>query len=685
MTTNQPSDISLTENKIIKLRSQLERYNYEYYVLDNPSISDTEFDKLLKELEDLEKQYPEFASPYSPTQRVGGQTNKDFAQVNHRYPMLSLSNTYSKEELTDFVKRAQQALQMSNLQWVCELKYDGLAISLLYEKGKLVRAATRGNGVTGDDVTANVKTIRSIPLQLQGNDYPDSFEIRGEVIFPHKQFEEFNQKRTENGEEPFANPRNAASGSLKLLNPKEVADRKLDCYLYYLIGENIQQSTHAERLEKAHAWGFKTEQHYKTVCSIEEIMDFIAYWDTERDKLPYDIDGVVIKLNDINLWNTLGATAKSPRWATAFKFKAKQAQSTLTSIDYQVGRTGIVTPVANFSPVWLGGTWVKRATLNNETWMHNLNIRKGDTLVIEKGGEIIPKIVQCIHNDSKTEDSVNEKEEFIKFCPQCGAELVKEKDMSGTYCPNYNHCPPQILGRFQHFISKQAMNIESLGGEKIRYLLNAGKITDFASLYSLTKESVTGVYNLDNSRKLSIQEKGAVNIISAIEKSKQVPFERVLYALGLRYIGTVGAKTLARHFENIDNLQNATVEELLNVNDIGQTTAQSVYNYFRDEENLIQIQKLRSIGLQFSVNKQEVKSTLNGKTFVVSGTFSKFTRDEIKKAIEDNGGKNVSSLSKKTDFLIAGEKTGPEKMKKSILFNIPVITEDDFLAMINNQ
>ncbi len=670
------------EELILSLRSSLERYNYEYYVLDKPSVDDIEFDRLMRQLDDLEKKYPQFDDVYSPTHRVGGEVNKEFNQVTHQYPMLSLSNTYSKEEIIDFVSRAEESLQKKNLQWVCELKYDGLAISLLYENGKLVRAATRGNGIVGDDVTSNIKTIKSIPLRLQDTDYPNKFEIRGEVIFPHEAFFEFNQKRIENGEEPFANERNAASGSLKLQNSSQVAERKLDCYLYYIIGDNLLQTTHATRLQAAKRWGFKVENYYSVVDGIDGIMHFITYWEKERERLPFATDGIVIKLNDTKYWNQLGATSKSPRWATAFKFKAEQAESKLLNVEYQVGRTGIITPVANFEPVWLGGTWVKRATLNNAEWMQKLNLCEGDTLIIEKGGEIIPKIVECKHDEELKKQGNLLPIQFITQCPQCGTILVNEEEQSGRYCPNYNHCQPQILGRFQHFISKRAMNIESLGGEKMRYLLHSGKVTDFVSLYSLTKWQIVGVYKIDEEHKISIQEKGAYNIIDAIEKSKNVPFERVLYALGIRYIGEVTAKTLAKHFKNVKNIINATQEELQNVKDIGLTTAKSVFDYFHNEENLLQIDKLKTIGLNFEMANSQINDILQGKSFVVSGVFNTFTREGIKKAIEDNGGKNVSSLSSKTDFLLAGEKMGPEKRKKAEQLEIPIINEDEFIQMI---
>lgn len=681
---NSNSDI---EKRIKDLRDRLDKYNYQYYVLDQPSISDIEFDNLMKGLEDLENSYPQFYDPSSPTQRVGGEINKDFKQVSHRYPMLSLANTYSKEEIIEFVNRASQALSRTDLEWVCELKYDGLAISLLYENGKLLRATTRGNGVMGDDVTANIKTIKSIPLRLQGEDYPKDFEIRGEVVFPHKAFEEFNKKRIEDGEEPFANERNAASGSLKMQDPKLVAQRKLDCYLYYLIGDNIEQNTHVERLENAKRWGFKIEPYYAIAKNINDIMAFISYWETERFNLPFATDGIVIKLNNINYWQELGATAKSPRWATAFKFKAEQAESKLLSVEYQVGRTGIVTPVANFSPVWLAGTSVKRATLNNEQWMQKLNLCEGDTLVIEKGGEIIPKIVECKHDKEKERANCLVPIKFLDTCPQCGTKLVKEEDQSGWYCPNYNHCKPQILGRFQHFISKKAMNIESLGGEKMRYLLEAKKVTDFYSLYTLTKDQIIGTYQIDSEHKLSIQEKGALNIVNAIENSKQVPFERVLFALGIRYIGEVTAKTLAKYFKNIDALANATLEALQDVQDVGSTVAKSVFEYLHNQENLQEIEKLKQVGLNFETTSTTTitNNKLNNKSFVISGVFTKFSRDELKKLIEDNGGKNVSSLSSKTDYLVAGDKMGPEKKKKATTLGIPIISEDDFIGMLEQN
>ncbi len=674
--------VDIVQQKITDLKEKLNRYSYEYYVLDQPTIDDISFDNLLKELETLEKQHPEYISEDSPTQRVGGQINKDFKQVVHRFPMLSLSNTYSKEEIIDFVQRAEQALEKKSLEWVCELKYDGLAISLLYENGLLKRAVTRGNGIIGDDVTANIRTIRSIPLRLQGEGYPQEFEIRGEVIFPHKAFEEFNKKRVENGEEPFANCRNAASGSLKLQDPKQVAQRKLDCFLYFLMSDEIKEDTHYKRILKAREWGFKTGNFFKLAHNINEITEFINYWDKERFNLPFDIDGIVIKLNEVKYWNTLGTTAKSPKWATAYKFKAEQAFSKLQNVEYQVGRTGVVTPVAEFEPVHLGGTVVKRATLHNADQMEILGLCKGDILVIEKAGEIIPKIVEAKHNHIVGDEIEEKRIHFVSNCPVCGALLVKEEDQAGWFCPNYNHCPPQILGRFQHFISKKAMDIDTLGGEKMRYLLNNGKVSDFASLYDLKQEDVMGVYFSNEGKKVSIKEKSAKNIINAIKQSKQVPFERVLYALGIRYVGEVGAQTIAQYFENIDNLQKASMEELLNVEDVGQTIAQSVYSWFQSKENLTQIEKLRQRGLQFHMLKREKNNTLQGKTFVVSGSFQSFSRDGIKKAIEENGGKNTSSLSSKTDYLICGEKMGPEKKRKAENLNITMITEQEFINML---
>lgn len=672
---NQQSN--LIQTKIEELRRQLNRYNYEYYVLDSPTIEDRQFDILMRELEDLEKQYPQFQSPNSPTQRVGGQVNKGFAQAEHSFPMLSLSNTYSKEELIDFVNRTSQLLDGEKLEWVCELKYDGVAISLLYEEGKFVRALTRGDGVKGDEVSDNIRTIKSIPLELYGENIPSRFEIRGEVIFPHKAFEDFNLKRIENGEEPFANPRNAASGSIKLLDSKEVAQRKLECFLYYIIGDGIKENLHYSRLQQARSWNFNVPQFVAIAQGVDEIMEFINYWDEQRSNLPFDIDGIVIKLNDTNQWEKLGSTAKSPRWATAYKFKAEQAKSKLLEIEYQVGRTGVITPVAVFEPVKLAGTIVKRASVHNAEQIQKLDIRENDTVIIEKGGEIIPKIVGVERQNTQ---SISQPIQFIENCPICGAKLIKEEGEAAHYCPNYNHCPPQILGRFQHFVSKKAMNIDSLGAERIKILFSAGLIKDFSSFYTLKQEDIIGLGSFDKENKANIQEKGANNIIQAINKSKEVEFAKVLYALGIRYVGEVTAKRLAQTFKNIDSLIKASKEELMSVEDVGERIANSLLTYFSDQDNLELIAKLKDLGLQFEIKQSEKTSEkLAGLAFVVSGTFSNFSREELKKIIEENSGKILSGVSSKTDYLICGENTGPQKKKQAEKFGVKMIEEQEFI------
>lgn len=672
---NQQSN--LIQTKIEELRRQLNRYNYEYYVLDSPTIEDRQFDILMRELEDLEKQYPQFQSPNSPTQRVGGQVNKGFVQAEHSFPMLSLSNTYSKEELIDFVNRTSQLLDGEKLEWVCELKYDGVAISLLYEEGKFVRALTRGDGVKGDEVSDNIRTIKSIPLELYGENIPSRFEIRGEVIFPHKAFEDFNLKRIENGEEPFANPRNAASGSIKLLDSKEVAQRKLECFLYYIIGDGIKENLHYSRLQQARSWNFNVPQFVAIAQGVDEIMEFINYWDEQRSNLPFDIDGIVIKLNDTNQWEKLGSTAKSPRWATAYKFKAEQAKSKLLEIEYQVGRTGVITPVAVFEPVKLAGTIVKRASVHNAEQIQKLDIRENDTVIIEKGGEIIPKIVGVERQNTQ---SISQPIQFIENCPICGAKLIKEEGEAAHYCPNYNHCPPQILGRFQHFVSKKAMNIDSLGAERIKILFSAGLIKDFSSFYTLKQEYIIGLGSFDKENKANIQEKGANNIIQAINKSKEVEFAKVLYALGIRYVGEVTAKRLAQTFKNIDSLIKASKEELMSVEDVGERIANSLLTYFSDQDNLELIAKLKDLGLQFEIKQSEKTSEkLAGLAFVVSGTFSNFSREELKKIIEENSGKILSGVSSKTDYLICGENTGPQKKKQAEKFGVKMIEEQEFI------
>lgn len=672
---NQQSN--LIQTKIEELRRQLNRYNYEYYVLDSPTIEDRQFDILMRELEDLEKQYPQFQSPNSPTQRVGGQVNKGFVQAEHSFPMLSLSNTYSKEELIDFVNRTSQLLDGEKLEWVCELKYDGVAISLLYEEGKFVRALTRGDGVKGDEVSDNIRTIKSIPLELYGENIPPRFEIRGEVVFPHKAFEDFNLKRIENGEEPFANPRNAASGSIKLLDSKEVAQRKLECFLYYIIGDGIKENLHYSRLQQARSWNFNVPQFVAIAQGVDEIMEFINYWDEQRSNLPFDIDGIVIKLNDINQWEKLGSTAKSPRWATAYKFKAEQAKSKLLEIEYQVGRTGVITPVAVFEPVRLAGTIVKRASVHNAEQIQKLDIRENDVVIIEKGGEIIPKIVGVERQNTQ---SISQPIQFIENCPICWAKLIKEEGEAAHYCPNYNHCPPQILGRFQHFVSKKAMNIDSLGAERIKILFSAGLIKDFSSFYTLKQEDIIGLGSFDKENKANIQEKGANNIIQAINKSKEVEFAKVLYALGIRYVGEVTAKRLAQTFKNIDSLIKASKEELMSVEDVGERIANSLLTYFSDQDNLELIAKLKDLGLQFEIKQSEKTSEkLAGLAFVVSGTFSNFSREELKKIIEENSGKILSGVSSKTDYLICGENTGPQKKKQAEKFGVKMIEEQEFI------
>lgn len=672
---NQQSN--LIQTKIEELRRQLNRYNYEYYVLDSPTIEDRQFDILMRELEDLEKQYPQFQSPNSPTQRVGGQVNKGFVQAEHSFPMLSLSNTYSKEELIDFVNRTSQLLDGEKLEWVCELKYDGVAISLLYEEGKFVRALTRGDGVKGDEVSDNIRTIKSIPLELYGENIPSRFEIRGEVVFPHKAFEDFNLKRIENGEEPFANPRNAASGSIKLLDSKEVAQRKLECFLYYIIGDGIKENLHYSRLQQARSWNFNVPQFVAIAQGVDEIMEFINYWDEQRSNLLFDIDGIVIKLNDTNQWEKLGSTAKSPRWATAYKFKAEQAKSKLLEIEYQVGRTGVITPVAVFEPVKLAGTIVKRASVHNAEQIQKLDIRENDTVIIEKGGEIIPKIVGVERQNTQ---SISQPIQFIENCPICGAKLIKEEGEAAHYCPNYNHCPPQILGRFQHFVSKKAMNIDSLGAERIKILFSAGLIKDFSSFYTLKQEDIIGLGSFDKENKANIQEKGANNIIQAINKSKEVEFAKVLYALGIRYVGEVTAKRLAQTFKNIDSLIKASKEELMSVEDVGERIANSLLTYFSDQDNLELIAKLKDLGLQFEIKQSEKTSEkLAGLAFVVSGTFSNFSREELKKIIEENSGKILSGVSSKTDYLICGENTGPQKKKQAEKFGVKMIEEQEFI------
>jgi len=662
--------------RIKELTHQLNQHNYNYYVLDNPIISDYEFDKLLEELILLEREYPQFIQPDSPTQRVGGEVTKQFATIAHLFPMLSLGNTYSMEEVSEFDKRVQNALQQK-VEYVCELKYDGVAISLVYENGRLLRAVTRGDGIQGDDVTQNVKTIKSIPLKLFG-DYPVFLEVRGEIILPHKAFEKMNMEREDIGEQPFANPRNAASGSLKLQDSSEVAKRGLDCRLYLALGDNLPFKTHFESFIKLKEWGFKTPEIMQTCNSIEEIRTFIFKWDTEREQLPYDIDGVVIKVNDIYQQQQLGATAKTPRWAIAYKFKAKRMETQLLSIDFQVGRTGVVTPVANLKPVLLAGTMVKRASLHNNDMMQQLDIHENDYLYVEKGGEIIPKIVG-VESAKRTKNA--KPILFITHCPACNTLLIKKEGEAGTYCPNEWGCPPQVKGKLEHFISRKAMNIDSLGEGKIEILFDNGLVKSSADFYALKIENLLGLEKRINpERMVSFREKTVENMLAGIEKSKEIPFERVLFAIGIRYVGETTAKKLARYFKNMDTLANATKEELKTVDDVGEQVAESIALFFNTVENLENLVKLREAGIQFQIkedSEKRISNILEGKNIVVSGVFS-IPRDTMKQKIEMHGGKNLSSISKNTDFIVAGENMGPEKRKKAEKLNIPILNEEEF-------
>ncbi len=672
------------QERIDRLIRDINRHNYQYYMLDNPTISDYDFDQLLQELIDLEAAHPELRRPDSPTQRVGGEVTKRFETVEHLHPMQSLGNTYSQGDLIEFDRRVRELLAVPP-EYVCELKYDGVAISLIYENGTLVRAVTRGDGTRGDVVTANVRTIRTIPLQLQG-DFPPLLEVRGEIIMPFSSFEQLNAEREEIGEPPFANPRNAASGSLKLQDSAEVAKRGLDFKLYFALGEQLPCSNHFDRLLKLHEWGFRKPDVMEKVGDLHGIYDFLNTWDEKRKALPYPIDGVVIKVNDFDQQRQVGATAKSPRWAIAYKFKAERVSTKLLSVDFQVGRTGIVTPVANLSPVSLAGTVVKRATLNNGDFMAEMDIREGDSLFVEKGGEIIPKIVGV---DLEKRNPDAQRVPFVTHCPVCGAELQRAEGEAGVFCPNADHCAPQIKGRLEHFIARKAMNIDSLGEGKIDMLYANGLVKNIADLYSLTYEQLFGLEKIiedDNgkTKTISFREKTVQNILSGIEASKQVPFERVLFALGIRFVGEVTAKKLARHFETMDAVANAPAEELTAVEDVGERVAESIIAYFNDTENLGILMRLRDAGLQFELNKEEnlpVSQTLAGKSIVVSGVFS-IPRDTVKELVEKHGGKNVSSISKSTAFVLAGEKMGPEKRKKAESLGIPIVSEEEFRTMI---
>lgn len=660
------------QERIISLTKVLNQHNYNYYVLNNPTISDFEFDKMLEELADLEKRFPEFRQPDSPTMRVGSDISNEFKTVAHDYRMLSLGNTYSEGEITEFYNRIVKEIEQEP-EIICELKFDGASISVKYDNGQFVRAVTRGDGEKGDDVTENIRTVKSIPLSIDSSELPDKFEIRGEIIMPHKSFDALNAERIEIGDTPFANCRNATSGSIKLINPKEVAKRGLDCYFYYMMGRNLPAKTHYECMQVLRRAGFKISDHIKLCHSLQEIFDFIHYWDTERRNLPFDIDGIVLKVNSYAQQEMLGFTAKNPRWAIAYKFKAEQVSTRLLSIDYQVGRTGAITPVANLEPVQLAGTIVKRASLHNADQIALLDIRVGDMVYVEKGGEIIPKIVGV-----ESHDVFSEKTQFITKCPECGAELVRVEGEAKHFCPNSNNCPPQIKGKIEHFVSRKAMNIETIGEETVALMYDAGLVHNIADLYDLTKEQVM---KLDR-----MADKSAENIIKGIENSKQVPFERVVYALGIRHVGETMAKKLAFALKDIETLSNATVEQLVAVGDIGEVIAQSIVDYFANEDNLKIVARLIDAGLQFKVKEQEkLSSSLDGMSVIISGTFTHYSRDEIKKVIELHGGKNVSSISKNTDLFVTGENIGPAKLEKATKLNIKMVDEEEFRTMIGDN
>lgn len=660
------------KEKINQLREELHQHNYNYYVLDAPVISDFEFDQLLKQLQHLEEQHPEFFDPNSPTQRVGGAVTKNFQTVVHEFSMHSLDNSYSEEDLLDWEKRIKKLVD-GHIQYTCELKYDGASISLTYENGTLTKAVTRGDGSQGDDVTNNVKTIRSVPLKLKG-DYPPKFHIRGEIILPLAGFAKMNEERLEAGEEAYANPRNTASGSLKLQDSAEVARRPLDCLMYGIVGERLPIKTQYESLQKAREWGFKVPDVFKLANSVEEVLEFIHHWDVHRHQLPYEIDGVVIKVNNLQQQEELGYTAKSPRWAMAYKFKTEQAETILEKITYQVGRTGAITPVANLQPVQLAGTTVKRASLHNADQIEKLDIREGDSVYVEKGGEIIPKIVGV--NFSKREVH-SQPTKYITQCPECATVLTRKEGEAQHYCPNFYGCPPQIVGRVQHFISRKAMDIEGLGGETVDLLYKAGLIKNYADLYTLTVEQLLPLDRM--------AQKSAENLLSGVEKSKEIPFERVLFALGIRFVGETVAKKLARHYKSIEALKSTTQMELIMVDEIGEKIAESVVEFFSKSDNLETINRLKMYGVQLELSEEVLKDQtdiLQGKTFVVSGVFEKVSRNELKKLIEDNGGKVSGSISAKTSFVVAGANMGPSKKEKAESLGVPIISEDEFLGMV---
>lgn len=661
------------KNKIEELRLKLHHHNYMYYVLNSPEISDIDFDFMMKELQELEDKYPEYYDENSPTVRVGSDINKGFKQVKHKYPMLSLANTYSEGEVREFYERTKK-LAERDFDLCCEIKYDGTSISLIYENGKLIRAVTRGDGEQGDDVTENVKTIRSIPLVLKGNDYPSSFEIRGEILMPWVVFEELNREKEENGEQLFANPRNAASGTLKLQNSSVVASRKLDAYLYYVISDENISEGHYEALQKAKTWGFKVSEHAKKCHSLEEVLEYINYWDVERKNLPVATDGIVIKVNDVKLQQELGKTSKSPRWAIAYKFQAEQAITRLNSVSYQVGRTGAITPVANLEPVQLSGTIVKRASLHNADIIAALDLYVGDMVYVEKGGEIIPKITGVDYNQRSL--MLGEKVRFITKCPECGTKLIRLEGEAAHYCPNDTECPTQIKGRIEHFISRKAMNIEGIGPETVDLLFREKLIHDVSDLYKLKVEDLIQLER--------IGEKSAQNIINGIENSKNIPFERVLFALGIRFVGETVAKKLAKELSDIKKISSATYEELISIEEIGEKIAKSILLYFQNPSNITLVTKLSEFGIKmYRVENSTVKSQkLEGKSIVISGVFEKYSREQYKEMIEQHGGKNISSISAKTSFILAGENMGPAKKEKAEKLGIPLINEEEFLSLL---
>lgn len=661
------------KQRILQLRQELQEHNYKYYVLNQPSISDQDFDLMMHELQDLEARHPEMADPNSPTQRVGSDISTEFKQVTHKYPMLSLANTYNEQDVADFYESVRKGLGGEDFEICCEMKYDGLSISLTYVDGRLVQGVTRGDGVHGDDVTANVRTIRSIPLVLKDGDWPREFEIRGEILLPWKEFERLNAEREAAEEQLFANPRNAASGTLKSLNPAVAAERHLDAYLYYLLGDGITGDGHYENLMRARAWGFKISEGMRKVKTLQEIYDFINYWDTERKNLPVATDGIVLKVNSLRQQRALGYTAKSPRWAIAYKFKAERECTRLNEVTYQVGRTGQITPVANMEPVQLAGTTVRRATLNNEDFIRSLDLHEGDYVYVEKGGEIIPKIVGV---DTSRRDPQAQPVQFISRCPECGAELVRYEGEAAHYCPNDAGCPPQIKGRIEHFISRKAMNIDSLGPETVDEYYRRGLIHNVADLYDIRVEQING----DGSR-----QKSAQKVVDGIAASRQVPFERVVFALGIRFVGETSARLLARKFKNIDALSSATLQQLTDVDGIGEVIAKSVITYFHNPVNQEIVSRLRGYGLQMSLSEEQMQAASNrleGKSIVISGVFTRHSRDEYKRIIEENGGKNVGSISGKTSFILAGDNMGPAKLQKAEKLGIPIVDEETFLSMI---